>query len=88
MLGVMRCARAKTNLLTAFAEIAESLGSSRSIAADFKALAGAAPGQREVTFPGPLPGNAAAPEHLAPVLLGTRQAPARSPPLQRHAPAT
>jgi hypothetical protein len=45
MLGVMRCARAKINLLTAFAEIAESLGSSRSsIAADFKALAGAAPG--------------------------------------------
>jgi hypothetical protein len=66
MLGVMRCARAKINLLTAFAEIAESLGSSRSsIAADFKALAGAASGQREVTFTGPLPGNAAAPEHLA-----------------------
>ena len=65
MLGVMRCARAKINLLTAFAEIAESLGSSRSsIAADFKALAGAAPAQREVTFTGPLPGNAAAPEHL------------------------
>jgi hypothetical protein len=66
MLGTMRCARAKMNLLTAFAEITESLGCSRSsIAADFRAPAGAAPEQRDLIFTGPLPGNAATPEHLA-----------------------
>jgi hypothetical protein len=66
IMGVMACARAGIRLLSAFIEIAGSLGAARSsIAADLRALSGAAPGQREAVFTGPLPGSAVEPEHLA-----------------------